>query len=139
MLLSYPLPEISIARKFPHHVGWVRNQKIGVIRGPLPTAELLGGGSRREVLLPLWVLGVPQPRSFDQAVQFDSQFSRPLVPVDVGNELFLPLTLVSRIHFALFHDRFLSKNSSTPLHNEFAPLNHPSRSKRGPRYPPVPR
>ena len=139
MLLSYPLPEISIARRFPHHVGWVRNQRIGVIRGPLPTAELLGGGSPREVLLPLWVLGVPQPRSFDQAVRFDSQFSRPLVPVDVGNELFLPLTLVSRVRFALFHDRCLSENSSTPLHNEFAPLNHPSRPKRGQRYPPVPR
>ena len=143
MLLSYPLPETSIARRFPHHVGWVRNQRIGVTRGPLPIAGLLGGGSPRErqrvVLLPLWVLGVPQPRSSDQAAQFDSQFSRPLAPVDVGNEPFLPLTLVSRVRFALFHDIYLSENFSTPLHNEFAPLNHPSRSKRGPRYPPVPR
>ena len=143
MLLSYPLLGTSTARKFPHHVGWVRNQRIGVTRGPLPIAGLLGGDSPRErqrvVLLPLWVLGVLQPRFSDQAAQFDSQFSRPLAPIDVGNEPSLLLTLVSRVRFAPFHDIYLAENLSTPLHNEFIPLNHPSRPKRGPRYPPVPR
>ena len=139
MQLLYPLPETSTARTFPHLVGWVRNQRIGVTRGPLPIVGLLGGDSLVGVLLSLLVPGVPQLQSSDRAVRFDSQSSQPPAPVDVGNEPFPLLVPVSHVHFTPFHDIYLSMNFSMPLCNEFAPLNHPNRPKHGLRYPPAPR